>query len=105
MNTFTQATKWETEQIAALIEAGKFIAAAILRISAETEVTGPGSVRISYTTNDDNDDGYPDGKWVSWEEEYSDPQASHDAVARLGVCRIGVSGVIVTVIVDGMEIR
>jgi|SRR5262245_7606648 len=53
-------------------------------------------------TNDNNDDGYADGAWVSWENKFSTVEK---ALKHAGRCRVGISGVIVTVVHDGEEVR
>jgi hypothetical protein len=53
-------------------------------------------------TNDDDDDGYPDGAWEQWEEQYPSVEKALDVK---GKCHVGISGVIVTVLLDGKEVR
>lgn len=60
------------------------------------------SVRIECETNDDDDDGYPDGEIERWTMTFPTVDA---ALAYAGKCRVGVSGVIVTVTLDGEEVR
>jgi hypothetical protein len=57
-----------------------------------------GSVWAVHTTNDDNDDGYPDGATQVWALNY---KSVEDAKRVSGKSRIGISGVIVTVTVEG----
>jgi hypothetical protein len=52
-------------------------------------------------TNDDNDDGYPDGNIERW-QEHCKTRAEFDR--RVGRSRIGISGVKVTVVLDGEEL-
>jgi len=54
---------------------------------------------IHCSTNDDNDDGFPDGEITSWIEEGFTGIVA--ALKRTGVCRYGVSGVAVIVTVNG----
>jgi hypothetical protein len=63
---------------------------------------GDAMVTVLESTNDDNDDGYPDGEIVHWQHTES---KLDDAMRRAGVCRVGVSGVIVTVLLDGEEVH
>lgn len=60
------------------------------------------SVLVKVETNDDNDDGYPDGAWTYWSMRYP---SVDQALKGCGKCRVGISGVIVTVTLDGKEIR
>ena len=64
--------------------------------------SGDAVVTVIESTNDDNDDGYPDGEITRW--DYTDSSLDR-VLARVGKCRVGVSGVIVTVTLDGKEIR
>lgn len=59
-------------------------------------------VRVECETNDDDDDGYPDGQIDRWTMFF--PSVAK-ALAYAGTCRIGVSGVVVTVTLDGEEVR
>lgn len=59
-------------------------------------------VRVECETNDDDDDGYPDGEITRWTETFNTLDA---ALRNKGKCRVGVSGVIVTVTLDGEEVR
>jgi hypothetical protein len=60
-----------------------------------------GRVQVRNVTNDDNDDGWPDGVVTRWTSTYDDRET------MLRVCgrsRHGVSGVVVRVFLDGDEI-
>jgi len=64
------------------------------------EITGnEKEAEILCVTNDDNDDGYPDGETTVWIEEGFPSIAA--ALKRTGACRYGVSGVAVYVSVNG----
>jgi len=74
--------------------------AALHRMSIVEEADG--RILCYNETNDDNDDGYPDGDWSSWTAKFPTIDA---ALRSCGKCRVGISGVIVTVTVDGKEVR
>ncbi len=60
-----------------------------------------GTIHVACQTNDDRDLGYPSGE--SW---YTLTHASLTAARRArGVCRVGVSGIIVTVTLDGQRVE
>ena len=106
MTTFVESTPYETEILKSRMEeylpAMVHLApAAIQRYFITTNPDGI-SVNCMCETNDDDDDGYPDGHWEQWNEPYRDVE---QALKVKGVCRVGISGVIVTVMVDGKEIR
>ena len=71
-------------------------------VHRHTVVTQGDEAIIHTETNDDNDDGYPDGHWESWTLSYPSVE---QALKHTGKCRVGVSGVIVTVTLDGEEVR
>ena len=100
---FIETTKYETEQIRAMIEAGEFhgIGPAVHRINV---ITSDASVMATgvHRTNEDDDDGDPDGEWIEWEHTYG---TADRALADAGKCRVGISGVIVTVTHNGEEVR
>lgn len=58
--------------------------------------------RVFAITNDNNDDGHPDGRTEEWTMDFPDKAA---ALKHCGVCRVGVSGIRVTVRLDGEEVR
>ena len=60
-----------------------------------------GTVSVRENTNDDNDDGYPDGKEVWWDWQAKNLDA---ALKHTGKSRIGISGIRVTVTIDGEEV-
>lgn len=60
-----------------------------------------GSVIAEISTNDDNDDGLPDPEVVRWNMQYGSVEKS---LEHLGKSRVGVSGVAVTVFLDGKKI-
>ena len=98
---YTKAGSFEGEHIAAMIKAGEFHLVAIQHYNIQSQ--SDGSAIVYCETNDDNDDGYPDGEWVNWEETFPSVKK---AKSHCGNCRIGIiSGVIVTVTLDGEEIR
>lgn len=100
---FKEATDFERETIGRLIAAGDFPAfhgVAVHRIKGTT--TEGGGVDVIVSTNDDDDDGIPDGGWDTWPMRFDHPE---NFLGYAGVCRIGISGVIVTVTLDGKEIR
>ena len=101
MTTFQEMTAWEMENF-------------IKRVQDGGEMTGPVVHRITierwagtvnHLTNDDDDDGMPDGEWTEWTENYTLTAHMDKAIASAGKCRIGISGVIVTVMLDGVEQR
>jgi hypothetical protein len=69
------------------------------RIDAHTQ--SDGSIVALNQTNDDNDDGYPDGETAEWSITYKDRSQFDRCV---GVSRVGISGIRVTVTLDGKEI-
>ena len=99
--TFLPTTAFETEHIKARIAAGEngLIGPTIHRISIRDEY---GSVMVYETTNDDDDDGFPDGEWKEWESSFKNVEA---AMKYAGKCRIGFLGTIVTVTLNGKELR
>ena len=101
MSNFIQTTPFETEHIASLILAGEPVNPAIHRIAI---ISNPmnASVTVRHMTNDDDDDGMPDGEWTTWAETH---RFVDYALKSAGKCRIGISGVIVSVTLDGKEIR
>lgn len=101
MTTFVQTTPWETEHIQAMIAAGEFVAPAVHRIEVISDPALGGCV-VRHQTNDDDDDGFADGQWTTWAEGYDSVEL---ALERVGKCRIGISGVIVSVTLDGKEQR
>jgi hypothetical protein len=107
MSAFVQSTPFETEHIAAMLAAGEFIPPAVHRISVVTDDgldgdDAQGGCVVRHQTNDDDDDGFPDGQWATWAEGYDSVEL---ALERVGKCRIGISGVVVTVTLDGVEQR
>jgi hypothetical protein len=60
-----------------------------------------GKIRVLAMTNDDDDDGYPDGTIERWWMEFSTVE---QALKHCGKSRVGISGVRVTVFLDGREI-
>lgn len=95
---FKETSAYEASQIAQRIDAGEGAHVAVHRIYL---ITQGATMRVIEETNDDNDDGYPDGAWVRWESEMDVERAKKYA----GPCRVGTSGVIVTVTLDGEEVR
>lgn len=63
---------------------------------------GDGTIQVEAMTNDNNDDGYPDGETAEWTLTCRD-RADFDT--RCGRSRIGISGIRVTVTLDGEEVR
>lgn len=61
-----------------------------------------GRVEIHHETNDDNDDGYDDGYLVEWTNNVADVET---ALRITGKSRTGISGVRVTVSLDGVEVQ
>jgi hypothetical protein len=102
MTAFVVSTPWETERIAAIIEAGEFLAPCVHRIAIISTDSADGSIIVRHMTNDDDDDGIADGQWTTWAEGYDSLEL---ALKHQGKCRIGISGVIVTVTLDGVEQR
>jgi len=104
--TYKKSTAYEDEILKARIEEYlpaivHFPPAALHRIEVFTTNASVGATVVE-TTNDNDDDGYPDGEWVSWESTFGTADA---AFKHAGKCRVGMSGVIVTVIHNGEEIR
>jgi hypothetical protein len=60
-----------------------------------------GKVLVLVKTNDNDDDGYDDGEIAEWEESFASLEA---ALKYTGHSRVGVSGVAVTVTVDGERV-
>lgn len=103
MTHYVESTPYEAEKIAERIAADEIGPVALHRIVIITgEFTVDGRTLVKEETNDDNDDGYPDGEWVSWSNLFT---SEADALKYAGFCRVGISGVIVTVTVDGKERR
>jgi hypothetical protein len=61
-----------------------------------------GTIQVEAMTNDNNDDGYADGETAEWMVTCRN-RAEFDR--RCGRCRTGISGITVTVSVDGEEVR
>ena len=59
-----------------------------------------GSALVVEETNDDNDDGMPDGVITRWETLWPDAQT---AIRSKGKSRTGISGVVVNVTIDGRQ--
>jgi hypothetical protein len=102
--TFKESTDYETEILKARMDEFPgamvhFAPVALQRYNILSTVDG---VVCECETNDDDDDGIPDGKWESWIEKY---ESVEQALRVKGECRVGISGVIVTVTVNGKEIR
>jgi hypothetical protein len=98
---FQATTAYETEVVQARMEAGEYELGGIA-IHRYTITSGVGSVLVFNETNDNNDDGYPDGRWDTWTEEFTTVEK---ALKHTGKCHVGISGVICTVILDGKEVR
>lgn len=60
------------------------------------------SIGGSTSTNDDNDDGYPDLTIETWSVVFRDRA---DMLQRTGGSHVGCSGINVTVFLDGVEVR
>ena len=69
------------------------------RVEMDTQEDGTVVAHIS--TNDDDDDGRPDGRIVRWTVVH---KSKASALRQHGVSRIGVSGVEVRVVLDGHEV-
>lgn len=67
----------------------------------EIEALPDGGAVVRHETNDDNDDGYPDGRVVRWENRWKDLEA---AKRSCGLSRVGISGIEVTVYLDGVRL-
>src|SRR5262245_19897008 len=96
---FFESTAFEAEILRATLASGEMPTAAVHRIkivSAEND-----NVSVTETTNDDDDDGLPDGHWETWRYR----STRENALKHAGKCRVGISGVIVTVTLDGKEVR
>lgn len=104
MGHYVESSAYEAEKIAERIAADEIgFGIALHRIAVITgEFTADGSTLVKEMTNDNNDDGYPDGEWEIWSSVFTNEDT---ALAYAGFCRVGVSGVIVTVTVDGKERR
>ena len=66
----------------------------------DIQTLGKGRCVVHESTNDNDDDGYDDGEVVSW--NYEDNIAR--ALLRHGKSHVGISGVKVTVTLDGEEL-
>jgi len=60
-----------------------------------------GTIRGTSSTNDDNDDGYPDRETSSWTVSYKNRE---EMLKRTGGCHYGISGIHVMVYLDGQEV-
>jgi hypothetical protein len=60
-----------------------------------------GRIRVSAQTNDNNDDGYDDGESTEWGLTLRD-RAAFDR--QIGRSRVGISGIRVTVELDGARL-
>jgi hypothetical protein len=99
--SFYRSLPFEAEIISGRLQDGEFLhAAAVHRYTITTNSSG--LALVSEQTNDDNDDGIPDGRWDTWSAEYPSVEA---ALEHTGKCRVGISGVICTVTLDGKEVR
>jgi hypothetical protein len=99
--SFVKSTTYEGEHIQMLLAAGEFTGEiAVHRIDVIS--FGEVATIVTEQTNDDNDDGYPDGEWKTWNNTFDTPE---QAMKYAGVCRVGVSGVVVTVTFNGKEVR
>lgn len=90
------------ERVMQRVMFGEYGPVAWHNISIITCSEADAAVVVTEETNDDNDDGYPDGHVTRW--DYT-ARTVEDALKRAGKCRVGISGVIVTVTLDGKEIR
>jgi hypothetical protein len=97
---FTKAGSFEGDTIAARLTSGEFTLVALQRYFIDSQPDG--SAVVHCETNDDDDDGVPDGSWENWDMEFPTVKK---ALKHCGKCRIGISGVIVTVTLDGEEVR
>jgi hypothetical protein len=98
--TFVVSTNFESEIIAQLMEANEYDGSvAIHRMQVLSDGIG---AEVIEETNDDNDDGYADGEWKTWRSHFDKVD---DALKYVGKCHVGVSGVIITVMHNGKEIR
>lgn len=61
-----------------------------------------GTVAVEAVTNDNNDDGLPDGKTVEWPLEFKSVEEFRNHCGR---SRIGISGIKVVVRLNGREVR
>ncbi len=71
-------------------------------------ITGDaGYARMHTSTNDDRDLGYPSGD-ARWTDEFRSTEQQPDALARAlalaGTSRTGISGIVVTVHVNGQQV-
>jgi hypothetical protein len=100
---FVQLTPYEAEVLRARSAVGEIslFGPALHRIRVTTSDSTVGGF-VEEKTNDNDDDGYPDGEWVEWENTFGTADA---ALKHAGRCRVGMSGVIVTVSHNGQEIR
>jgi hypothetical protein len=95
---FFRSTAYESEVFRNAVASGESPIGAVHRIEIVTVENG---VKVTQTTNDDDDDGVPDGDWATWQHFTT----RESALERAGRCRVGVSGVVVTVTLDGEEVR
>jgi hypothetical protein len=100
---FIEVTRYEHEQMQARALAGEIslFGLALHRIEVTTSDSTVGGF-VTVKTNDDDDDGYPDGEWVEWEQTFG---TADKALEYAGKCHVGISGVIVTVTHNGEEVR
>jgi hypothetical protein len=69
----------------------------------EYQIVSEGEGAIVYaSTNDDNDDGVPDGEVAEWRQEWPTVEA---ALKHTGKTRTGFYGQPVRVFLDGQEVR
>jgi len=102
MTSYMLTTPYETEVIQGRIDAGEIVVEAVVHRYNISTTQGSQTVLVSEETNDNNDDGIADGRWDAWSVEYP---TLIQALDRCGKCRVGISGVIVTVTLDGEEVR
>jgi hypothetical protein len=99
---YKEATPYETEQILSWIESGDFLRGPIPGVKRYfIEQLDSGKAQVLTETNDEGD-GLASGEWSRSKQTFSSVTA---AQGHCGVCRIGVHGTIITVTVEGDEIR
>ena len=100
MATMIEATEFENEILRHRNAQGEHLDfQCVHRIAIRTDGD---KVRVFHVTNDNDDDGFPDGVWAEFDFPFPNVEM---AKANAGKCRVGISGVIVTVTLDGEEIR
>lgn len=96
-----ESTEYEAHVLGQRLAHNELGMTAVQRYFIDTISAAP-TVLVRVETNDDDDDGYPDGEWAAWEEKFD---TEYQALKHTGVSRVGISGVIVTVELNGRTVK